>query len=80
MSKRTHAPKTQTQVQPAASTASPKKKGAKWLKVAGAALLLLAFGLQMRQNQVSGLALERTQAADLSSRSVMRAIGYENLY
>jgi hypothetical protein len=57
-----------------------KKRCSKWLKVAGAALLLTAFGLQMRQNQQSALSLERTQAAELDGRANIRALAYENLY
>jgi hypothetical protein len=59
---------------------SGRKKWSKWLKFAGSALLLLAFGLQMRQNQQSALGLERTEAAELDSRAHMKALEYENLY
>jgi hypothetical protein len=61
-------------------TITTKKRWSKWLKVFGAALLLTAFGLQMRQNQQSALSLERTQAAELDGRANIRALAYENLY
>lgn len=65
-----------------ASTAptTKKKRWSKWLKFSGAALLLFAFGMQNRQNQQSALLLERTQANELDSRALQKAIGYETLY
>lgn len=67
---------------PVASTAptTKKKQWSKWLKFSGAALLLFAFGMQNQQNRQSALALERTQANELDSRALQKAIGYETLY
>ena len=57
-----------------------KKKLAKRMKLAGAALLLTAFGMQMRQNQQTGLEAERLTAAQVDARAHIKALGYENLY
>jgi hypothetical protein len=57
-----------------------RKKWSKWLKFSGSALLLFAFGMQMRQNSQSALFMERTQAAELDSRTLQKAIAYETLY
>ena len=50
------------------------------LKLSGAALLLSAFGMQTRQNTEAAISLQRTQAAELDSRTRQKAIGYETLY
>ena len=57
-----------------------RKKRSKWLKFLGAALLLFAFGMQTWQNSQMALVTERTQAAELQSRTLQKAIGYETLY
>jgi hypothetical protein len=57
-----------------------RKAWAKRLKISGAALLLFAFGMQMRQNSNAATSLERTQVAELQSRTKQKAIGYETLY
>ena len=57
-----------------------RKKWSKWLKVLGAALLLFAFGMQTWQNSQTALVTERTQAAELQSRTLQKAIAYETLY
>jgi hypothetical protein len=60
---------------------SPRRaRWSKWLKFWGAAVLLAAFALQMRQTQQSSLEAERTQAAELDGRANMRALEYRNLY
>jgi hypothetical protein len=57
-----------------------KKAWSKWLKFLGGALLLSAFGMQMWENSQSALATERIHAAELDSRTLQKAIGYETLY
>ncbi|HKD07267.1 MAG TPA: hypothetical protein VKB79_15290 [Bryobacteraceae bacterium] len=68
---------------PHAATSPPptaKKRWSKWMKFSGGALLLLGFGIQTQQNTQTALLLERTQAAELDSRTLQKAIGYEGLY
>lgn len=65
---------------PTAIPVTKQKKWSKWLKVSGAAILLFAFGMQNQQNAQVAISLERTQAAELQSRTKTKAIGYETLY
>jgi hypothetical protein len=65
---------------PATTEIVSKKKWSKWLKFSGAALLLTAFGMQMRQNQTLSKEAERIQAAEVDARSHIKALEYENLY
>src|SRR6266404_5702010 len=67
-------------IAPVTISITTKKQWSKWLKFSGAALLLFAFGMQIQQNTQSALALKRTQAAELQSRTKQKAIGYETLY
>jgi hypothetical protein len=57
-----------------------KKKWSKWMKFSGAAFLLFAFGMQTQQSTQAALSLERTQAAELDSRTHQKALGYESIY
>jgi hypothetical protein len=59
---------------------SRKKKWSKWLKFAGGALLLVAFGIQMNQNRQTALTAKSTEAAELEGCCIMRALEYQNLY
>jgi hypothetical protein len=59
---------------------STGKRWSKWLKLCGGALLLSAFGMQNWQNVQTALESERMRAAELQSRTMQKAIGYENLY
>jgi hypothetical protein len=65
---------------PLAPPVTVKKKWSKWLKFTGSALLLFAFGMQNQQNRQMALYAERFQAAELDSRALQKAIGYETLY
>jgi hypothetical protein len=57
-----------------------KKRRSRWLKVIGATLLLIAFGMQMEQTRLAAIANDRNQSAQLDGRADMRALANENLY
>jgi hypothetical protein len=62
-------------------TATQKKwTTAKRFKVAGSALLLVAFAMQAYQTKVSARENVKMQANELDGRQHMKALGYENLY
>lgn len=58
----------------------PKSRASTWWKIAGSALLLVAFGLQMDQSRSAASKTEKIQSAELDARSHIKSLGYENLY
>ena len=70
----------QDSVKPSEKNGQRKRAHAKWLKVIGTGLLLLAFGAQMYQTKVAATEADRMAAAEMDGRSQIKALSYENLY